>query len=36
MVAALSEGFDRDLREEFESLGFPIDDETFLALRARS
>jgi hypothetical protein len=35
MVAAISEAFDRDLRNEFRELGFPLDDSTFLALRAR-
>jgi hypothetical protein len=32
MIAALSYGFQQDLREEFRQLGFPIDDAAYLAL----
>ena len=35
MVAAPSEAFDEDLREEFRGLGFPIDNDTYDELRAR-
>jgi hypothetical protein len=35
MVAAISEGFDLDLRNEFRELGFPIDDATYSSLRER-
>lgn len=33
MVAALSYGFDTDLRSEFRALAFPIDDATYTTLR---
>ena len=34
MVAALSYGFQQDLRAEFRGLGFPVDDARFTALMA--
>lgn len=32
MVAAMSNGFDMDLRDEFKNLNFPINDDTYFAL----
>jgi hypothetical protein len=32
MVAALSYGFQQDLRSEFRALNFPIDDAAFVSL----
>jgi hypothetical protein len=35
MVAALSYGFEFDLRDDFVALGFPIDDPLYEELYAR-
>ena len=35
MVTALSYAFDKDLREEFLELNFPISDDTYIELLAR-
>jgi len=35
MVAAISYGLEKDLREEFRDLGFPISDSTYTSLLDR-